>query len=203
MFTGLVEATGVLRARVATDRGQTLEIGSSLGVLEIGESIAVNGTCLTVTSSGPGSFAVDVSGETLAKTTLGGLALGAELNLERSLRLGDRLGGHLVSGHVDGVATIVASSPVGEALEVTVGFPRELAEYVAPKGSIVLDGVSLTVNAVAHARAELTVMLIPHTLKVTNLKKLAPGSLLNLEVDLLARYVVNFLRVTRPPASHA
>lgn len=201
MFTGLVEATGTLRAREVHGPGQTLAIASTLGPFELGESISVSGVCLTVSSMVPDGFGVDVSAETLAKTTLGGLEIGAPLNLERALRLGDRLGGHLVSGHVDGVARVRSCKKVGEYLEVWVAFPAELAEFIAPKGSVVLDGVSLTVNAVREC--ELCVMLIPHTLEVTNLKRLAPEVLLNLEVDLLARYVVNAVRVAHLGSSHA
>lgn len=201
MFTGLVEATGRLETRTERGPGQRLEIGSPLGTLEIGESIAVSGVCLTVVSQEPGRFSVDVSRETIEKSTLGRLELGSVLNLERALRLGDRLGGHLVSGHVDGIARVRSCAPAGDGLEVRLSFPVELAEYIAPKGSVVLDGVSLTVNAVADS--EFGVMLIPHTLELTNLKALKPQALLNLEVDLLARYVVNALRVTRSEPSHA
>ena len=201
MFTGLVEATGALRARDERGSGYELSIATTLGPLEIGESIAVNGACLTVTRTKPGLFMADISRETCERTTLGRAPLGATLNLERSLHFGDRLGGHLVSGHVDGVARVTACILVGTSLDVTIAFPPELSEYIAPKGSVVLDGVSLTVNRVSGS--ELSVMLIPHTLAVTNLKALEPETLLNLEVDLLARYVVNSLRVQRSEQGHA
>jgi riboflavin synthase len=201
MFTGLVEATGKLRGREERGPGYELSIATMLGPLDVGESIAVNGACLTVTRTQSGLFVADISRETSDKTTLGRVPLGSSVNLERSLRFGDRLGGHLVSGHVDGLARVSSCIVVGNALDVTIAFPPELAEYIAPKGSVVLDGVSLTVNRVSGN--ELSVMLIPHTLEVTNLKALAPETLLNLEVDLLARYVVNSLRVQRSERDHA
>ncbi len=192
MFTGLVEGTGKLRGRSRRGPGYRLEIAMELGPLELGESIAVNGACLTVASMTQGAFEADISLETADKTTLGRLVPGSTLNLERSLRLGDRLGGHLVSGHVDGVARVRAVEQVGEAQRVVVSAPTELSPFIAAKGSVALDGVSLTVNAVDGA--ELEIMLIPHTQEVTSLGRLAPGTEMNLEVDLLARYVVRYLQ---------
>ncbi|MBK7578615.1 MAG: riboflavin synthase [Myxococcales bacterium] len=193
MFTGLVETTGELRARHARGPGFRLEIACSLGPLELGESIAVSGACLTVVTAESGSFSADVSRETADKTTLGRLPLGAKLNLERSLRVGDRLGGHWVSGHVDDIAKVRSVETVGEAWRVQLTAPAALARYVASKGSVTLDGVSLTVNGVDAAGFE--VMLIPHTRSVTNLGRLVPGELLNMEVDLVARYVLRYLDV--------
>lgn len=169
--------------------------------LELGESIAVTGACLTVVAQTSGSFDADVSIETAEKTTLGRLPLGAELNLERSLRVGDRLGGHWVSGHVDGVGRIASIEPQGESWLVRVAMPEELRRFVAPKGSIALDGVSLTVNAVSGL--ELSVMLIPHTRQVTSLKHWRTGAELNLEADLVARYLVNYFEATgqTPPGA--
>lgn len=192
MFTGLVEGTGKLRGRARRGPGYRLEIATDLGPLELGESIAVSGACLTVAAMTSGAFEADISLETAEKTTLGRLAPGSTLNLERSLRLGDRLGGHLVSGHVDGVAVVRSVGAVGEATRVAVTAPAELSPYIAAKGSVALDGVSLTVNAVEGA--ELEIMLIPHTQAVTSLGKLRPGAEMNLEVDLLARYVVRYLQ---------
>ena len=160
----------------------------------MGESISVSGACLTVVSSDAHGFEADVSLETAERTTLGALPIGAAVNLERALQLGDRLGGHLVSGHVDAVAELVRVTPAGEAQRLSVGLPRELARFIAAKGSITLDGVSLTVNTVTDS--ELSVMVIPHTLAVTTLGELRPGARINLEVDTLARYAVRFLEIS-------
>lgn len=194
MFTGLVETTGTLRARERRGPGFRLEIACDLRPLELGESIAVSGVCLTVAETSSKGFAADVSIETVERTTLGRVASGSRLNLERSLAVGDRLGGHLVSGHVDAVARVVAVEPAGEARRVTIAAPAPVLPFIAPKGSVALDGVSLTVNAVSGDRFEL--MLIPHTLQVTNLGALRPGAELNLEVDLVARYVVRWLEAS-------
>ena len=169
--------------------------------LELGESIAVSGACLTVVSQTATSFEADVSTETAEKTTLGRLALGSELNLERSLRVGDRLGGHWVSGHVDGVARVAALEEQGEAWLVRVTFAEEQRRFLAQKGSVALDGVSLTVNDVAGL--SLGVMLIPHTREVTALKHWRVGSELNLEVDLVARYLVSYFEATGQKPSGA
>jgi riboflavin synthase len=191
MFSGLVQATGVISARAARGPGLRLGISSELGRLTLGESVAVNGVCLTVAACTQHGFEADVSGETVQRTTLSELSNGARVNLERALALGDRLGGHLVQGHVDGVAEVLRSEPVGEALHVFVRPPAELARFIAPKGSICLDGVSLTVNASQPAVFE--VMLIPETLSRTTLQGVSRGRKLNLEVDLLARYAVHWL----------
>jgi riboflavin synthase len=198
VFTGLIAGAGKLRARERRGPGYRLVIGSAglvgFSELELGESIAVSGVCLTVVASAADRFEADVSIETSEKTTLGRLALGSELNLERSLRVGDRLGGHWVSGHVDGVAKVTAIDVQGDAWLVRVAFAEEHRRFVAQKGSITLDGVSLTVNEVAGAT--LSVMLIPHTREVTNLKALESGSELNLEVDLVARYLASYFEAT-------
>jgi riboflavin synthase len=196
MFTGLVEATGVLERRERRGPGYRCTIRTDLGALELGESISVSGVCLTVVSMDASGFEADVSLETAEKTTLGEVLLGGAVNLERSLQVGDRLGGHIVSGHVDGVAQVSDLEEVGEAWRVRVEVPKELLRFVATKGSVALDGVSLTVNDVRGDQAE--VMLIPHTRAVTTLKSLAPGVRLNLEVDLFARYVVRQLDFERP-----
>jgi riboflavin synthase len=192
MFTGLVECTGTVAASTPRGPSQRLALSAPLEGLVLGESIAVNGACLTVVNHAVGRFEVDVSSETLARTSLGSLRIGSKVNLERALRLGDRLGGHLVSGHVDGLARVVGVETSGEARSVTLEAPGELAPYVAAKGSVTLDGVSLTVNGVDRAR--FWVMMIPHTLSVTTLSDCAPGRELNLEVDLVARYVVRYLQ---------
>ncbi len=193
MFTGLVERKGTLSRRSRRGPGYRLAVSAELGELVLGESISVNGACLTVVSSDGRGFEADVSLETAAKTTLGALALGASVNLERALKVGDRLGGHIVAGHVDAVAELVSITSAGEAQRLSVAYPAALAKFIATKGSITLDGVSLTVNAVAGDVLE--VMVIPHTLAVTTLGDLRPGSPINLEVDTLARYAVRFLEV--------
>ena len=196
MFTGLVELKGKLVRRTRRGPGYRLSVEGALGALTLGESISVSGACLTVVSVGSEArgFEADVSLETASRTTLGSLAIGAAVNLERALKVGDRLGGHLVSGHVDAVAELLRVAPAGEAQRLSVGFPRELARFIAAKGSITLDGVSLTVNAVTDSVLE--VMVIPHTLAVTTLGELEPGAPINLEVDTLARYAVRFLEVS-------
>jgi riboflavin synthase len=198
VFTGLVAGTGKLISRERRGPGYRLVIGtvglSGFDVLDLGESIAVGGACLTVVAQTPTSFDADVSVETTEKTTLGRLPLGAELNLERSLRVGDRLGGHWVSGHVDGVARVSSVETQGDSWLVRVSMPEGLRRFVAAKGSVALDGVSLTVNAVAGL--ELSVMLIPHTRQVTSLKHWRTGTELNLEADLVARYLVNYFEAT-------
>jgi riboflavin synthase len=190
VFTGLVQEIG--RVRDAQSRGGDQRLEVSFGAiarerLAIGSSVAVDGVCLTVTSLGNDSFFADVSGETLRLTTLGDKRPGARVNLEPALRAGDELGGHWVSGHVDGVAEVVATEHEARSLKAAIRAPESLARYIARKGSVTLDGVSLTVNEVEGVR--FTINLIPHTLEVTTLGALAKGSRLNLEIDLLARYV--------------
>lgn len=198
VFTGLVAGTGALKSRELRGPGYRLVVGtaglSGFDALEPGESIAVSGACLTVVESAAGGFEADVSIETAQKTTLGALPVGSELNLERSLRVGDRLGGHWVSGHVDGVAKITSVEAQGDAWLVRVAFGPEHRRFLARKGSVALDGVSLTVNDVQGS--ELSVTLIPHTREVTSLKHWRPGSELNLEVDLVARYLVSYFEAT-------
>lgn len=191
MFTGLVETTGTLTDRQRQGPGFRLEIACTLGELELGESISVNGACLTVVEFDAACFRADVSAETVEKTTLGRIDVGAEVNLERSLQLGDRLGGHLVSGHVDGVGEVAAMTEQGDAIRVDFHAPQPLMKYVAAKGSVAVDGVSLTVNGVTPEGFH--VMLIPHTVQMTNFKSAQPQTPVNLEVDLLARYVVRYL----------
>lgn len=174
---------------------------SGFDALELGESIAVNGACLTVVARTPTGFDADVSIETADKTTLGRLPLGHDLNLERALRVGDRLGGHMVSGHVDGIAKVASVETQGDAWLVRITFGEEQRRFLAPKGSVTLDGVSLTVNELSGSN--LSVMLIPHTRELTGLKHWRAGAELNLEVDLVARYLVSYWEATgqKPAAS--
>ncbi|MBN2800142.1 MAG: riboflavin synthase [Deltaproteobacteria bacterium] len=189
MFTGLVEDAGTLAAVRPLGSGVVLEIrtGLPLGEVKIGDSIAVNGACLTVESVGADRFSVTAARETVEHTTLGGLRPGAALHLERAMRLGGRLDGHLVQGHVDGVGRVQRSTIERESVVLWVEVPRDLERYVAAKGSICLDGVSLTVNEVRGSA--IRVNLIPHTGAVTHLAALRAGDRLNVEVDVLARYL--------------
>ena len=190
MFTGLVEATGCVAAIEAKGGDVRLRIASdTLGFadVQLGDSIAVNGVCLTVVAFDAHSFDADVSTETLARTTLGAWTVGRLVNLEKSLRFGDRVGGHLVSGHVDGVGQVVSIEADARATRWRFALPRALSRFVAEKGSIAVDGVSLTVNSVGDEHFE--VALIPHTQTVTAFAETAVGSAVNLEVDLLARYL--------------
>jgi len=191
VFTGLVEDVGKLTARTARGPGARLAIQTKLAPLVLGESIAVMGVCLTVDSIISGGFEADASSETLARTTLGGLAIGAGVHLERAMQVGGRLGGHIVSGHVDASAKLVTRRPVGQAVELSYSLDPGLRQYVAAKGSIAIDGVSLTVNEVAADR--FTVMIVPHTQGATLLGGQRAGVVSNIEVDVLARYVVRWL----------
>ncbi|MCC6608578.1 MAG: riboflavin synthase [Burkholderiales bacterium] len=196
MFTGIVTAVGRIERATPSEAGLRLTIDA--GALDmrnvaIGDSIAVNGVCLTVIAAAGARFDVDVSQETIACTV--GLGAPGEVNLEKSLTLADRLGGHLVTGHVDGVGEVIAFDAVGDNRRLRVRSPAALAKYIARKGSVAVQGVSLTVNQVAGAEFE--VNLIPHTLDATTLKRLAPGARVNLEVDLIARYVERMLSAGR------
>ncbi len=194
MFTGIIEARGRIAAIHRKGGGWRLEIATGdldLSDVALGDSIAVDGVCLTVVELGGGRVAMDVSAETLSKTTLGGFESGREVNLEKALTPTTRLGGHLVSGHVDGVGEVVAREARGESIVLRIEAPAELARYIARKGSICVDGVSLTVNAVEGARFDLNI--IPHTAAVTTLESYAPGRRVNLEVDLIARYLERLL----------
>jgi riboflavin synthase len=196
MFTGLVESVGTLVERSPSAAGARAHVATSFERLELGESVSVSGACLTVVAVSSRGFEADLSPETLACTTLGALPVGGRVNLERALAASARLGGHLVTGHVDGLARVLEVVKLGDSVSVRFECDQELARYVAAKGSVALDGVSLTVNEVSgHA---FSVMLIPHTLGMTTLSDLAAGSLLNLEVDLVARYVARFLETAAP-----
>ena len=192
MFTGIITDLGRVRA-VSQSAMTRLEIETKYPTesIAIGASIACNGVCLSVVEHGPGWFAVEASAETLSKTTLGSWRQGAAVNLERPLKLGDELGGHLVLGHVDGVGAVVERRQDGGSVRLTVKAPPDLARFVAPKGSIAIDGVSLTLVAVEHAGFD--VALIPHTLAATNLADRRPGDRVNLEADVLGKYVQKYL----------
>jgi riboflavin synthase len=194
MFSGIIADIGSIKQANDRDGGLRLMIATSaldLSDVQTGDSIAVNGICLTVVEHGADSFAVDVSRETL-NCTEGLDAIGAPVNLEKALRLADRLGGHLVSGHVDGVGEVIEFSNLGESWKLDIRAPQALAKYIAIKGSITINGVSLTINQVSGG--EFSVNLIPHTLVITNLKNLRAGSRVNLEVDLIARYVERMMQ---------
>ena len=196
MFTGIITDAGEVRH--IEKRGDThivIATNYDVGTIDIGASIACSGVCLTVVDKGGEVnrwFAVTASSETLAKTTIGDWKPGDPVNLERPLRLGDELGGHIVVGHVDGVARIVEIAPEGESQRIIFGAPDELARFIASKGSVALDGVSLTVNEAEGAR--FGVNIIPHTLKVTTFGRAKLGGKVNLEVDLLARYVARLAK---------
>ncbi|MDP3843377.1 MAG: riboflavin synthase [Oxalobacteraceae bacterium] len=200
MFTGIVGAVGKITSVQAQDAGAdagvrlTIDAGAlPMQDVALGDSIAINGACMTVTEKTPLGFVVDVSRESLNHTV--GLDATGEVNLEKALTLADRLGGHLVSGHVDGLGTVCKFEPIGESWELVIEAPLALAKYLAYKGSIVVNGVSLTVNRVEDVAAgcRFSINLIPHTIEVTVLKHLKVGAKVNLEIDLIARYVDRML----------
>lgn len=194
MFSGIIADVGIITRAEDRDGGLRLSVATEvLGMddVQIGDSIAVNGVCLTVVKIDGHTFTVDVSRETL-DCTAGLERQGGHVNLEKALRLSDRLGGHLVSGHVDGVGEVVAFNDIGESWRLVVRAPHVLAKYIATKGSITINGVSLTVNHVAGS--EFDVNLIPHTLDVTTLNELKTGTKVNLEIDLIARYVERMMQ---------
>jgi riboflavin synthase len=196
MFTGIVTDVGtVRRVEQRGDLRLVIETGYDMDTVELGASIACSGACLTVVDKGEDWFAVDVSGETVSKTADGRWQEGARLNLERSLRLGDELGGHILTGHVDAVGEVVDVSPEGDSKRLTLRIPQSLAPMIAAKGSIALDGVSMTVNEVRDAPqgTQFTVNLIPQTARHTTLGELTTGRQLNVEVDVLARYIERML----------
>jgi riboflavin synthase len=200
MFTGIITDLGRvrrLRHGAGPAAGLELTIATAFEANEIplGASIACSGPCLTVVAVEPDAFTVQASAETLACSTMGEWAEGTPVNLERALRLGDELGGHLVSGHVDGVARFVDRRPEGDSVRFTIEVPESLMRYIAPKGSVALDGISLTVNEVAENR--FGVNIIPYTLAHTSLGEAAPGQRMNLEIDTIARYVARLLGAER------
>jgi riboflavin synthase len=192
MFTGIITDIGTIRS--ATQRGDlrlVIDCGYDMETVAIGASIACSGACLTVVAKDAHSFAVDLSAETVARTAAGLWVEGGRLNLERALKVGDELGGHIVTGHVDGIGTVLGLCPEGDSHRVGIEVPQAIAPYIAPKGSITLDGVSLTVNDVRDedGKTHFAVNIIPHTWEVTTLGALAPGRQVNLEIDILARYL--------------
>ncbi len=194
MFTGIIQAIG--RITSMQDKGGDIRLGIETGKLdlsdvELGDSIAVNGVCLTAVELPGNGFVADVSRETLSLTSLGGLKPGSPVNLEKALTLATRLGGHLVSGHVDGLGTVISRQEDARSVRFVIEAPKELAKYIVHKGSITVDGTSLTVNGVDGARFELNI--VPHTLQETIMDTYQPGSRVNLEVDLIARYLERLL----------
>ncbi len=194
MFTGIVTDIGTVRRIVRGNGGATLTIATAYdtGAIALGASIGCAGVCLTATALKPGEFTVDASAETLSCSTLGDWREGSRINLEQAMKLGDEMGGHLVLGHVDGVARLVGRRPDGESVRFTIEAPADLAPFIASKGSVALDGVSLTVNEV-EGRV-FGVNIIPHTLAHTTFGDAEPGTRMNLEIDLIARYVQRLLQ---------
>ncbi len=198
MFTGIVEDLGAVKEikRKSKEVVFTFKVGKiNLKEVALGDSIAVNGTCLTVTSLGKRTFSVDASHETLAKTNLGKLKVGKSVNLERALKVGDKLGGHIVNGHVDGVGKVVSKTKQGESVEIRFSVPKELSKYIVQKGSVAIDGVSLTVNSVRGN--EFSVNIIPYTQNATTFGGLRKGSSVNIECDIIGKYVEKFVTGTK------
>jgi riboflavin synthase len=199
VFTGLIEEGGRIAEIRAAEKGARLAVSAVLVLdgLAIGDSVAVNGTCLTAVEITAGGFVVDAVAETLRRTALGGLTAGDPVNLERPMRMGDRLDGHLVQGHVDGIGTVRSANPEGDSTVLEISAPPELLRYVVEKGSIAVDGVSLTVAG--RLDDAFTVALIPHTMSVTTLGPQALGRAVNLEVDVVAKYVEALAAPYVPP----
>jgi len=192
MFTGLIEEIGTVRSLARGTVGRLVVASSKIAAgVEIGDSVAVSGACLTVTSIGGGEIAFDAVPETLSRTTLGDLRPGDKVNIESSLRAGAPIGGHFVQGHVDGVGTVESSRPLGESGVIRIGAPGEVLKYVVEKGSIALDGISLTVASCD--KSGFTIAVIPHTLEATTLGMKRPGDKVNLEADILGKYVEKML----------
>lgn len=204
MFTGIIEAQGELLATTPSGGDLTLTIKSAkldFSDVKLGDSIAINGVCLTVTRLGSNTFSADVSRETLSLTSLGNLKPGGVINLEKAMMPTTRLGGHMVSGHVDGLGRVIAISPDARSIRIDIEAPAALAKYIAHKGSISVDGISLTVNSVADAVFSLNI--IPHTAAITTIGQWLPGSRVNLEVDVIARYLERLLLGDKPSAGQA
>jgi len=195
MFTGIITDIGTVRSVSGNGRTRVeITTGYDTASIAIGASIACSGPCLTVVDKGDDWFAVEASAETLSRTSLGRWVPGTRINLERALRVGDELGGHIVTGHVDAVGTVRAAAPEGASLRLTVEMPAAVAPYIASKGSVTVEGVSLTVNEVDDAA--FGVNIIPHTLQETTLGGLKPGDPVNLEIDVLARYIARLTSTT-------
>ena len=192
MFTGIVSDIGtIIEIEQRGDVRVVVRCGYDMATVAIGASISCSGCCLTIIDKGADWFAADVSGETVAKTAQGTWTVGRRLNLERALKLGDELGGHIVTGHVDGVAQVISVVAVGDSHCVTIGLPSDIAPFVATKGSVTVDGVSLTVNSVidGHEGSAFSINVIPHSWSVTTLGELTEARAVNLEIDVLARYL--------------
>jgi len=194
MFTGIVEGFGQIKdLRPSADRGRRIcvEAGFAVDDTKVGDSIAVNGACLTVVTIEGRRFEADVAPETLSKTTLGNLRAGEKVNLERALRFSDRLGGHLVTGHIDGTGVIQSKKNLGNAVLVTIGLPRDLGRYMVKKGSVAVDGISLTINDCSPTHVALSI--IPHTASITTIGLRNSGDAVNIETDIIGKYVEHFL----------
>lgn len=193
MFTGIITDIGTIEAvEKRGDLRVRITCGYDMATVDLGASIACSGVCLTVVDKAPGWFAVDVSAETVSRTARGQWETGRRLNLERAMKLGDELGGHIVTGHVDGVGAVTGLRREGDSTRLSISAPKDIAPFLAPKGSVTLDGVSLTVNDVtdrADGSVEISLNIIPHTASVTTLGDLAAGRPLNIEIDVLARYL--------------
>jgi riboflavin synthase len=193
MFTGIITDVGTIRS--TEQRGDlriAIETAYDTSTVAIGASIACSGACMTVVEKGPGWFAVDMSGESLSRTAPNMWVAGGKLNLERAMKIGDELGGHIVTGHVDGIGSVIAFDPVGDSWHLVIAAPDAVAPYIAAKGSVTVDGVSLTVNTVADqpdGTAHFSINIIPHTAAMTTLGTLKAGAHVNLEIDILARYL--------------
>jgi riboflavin synthase len=193
MFTGLIEGTGTLQRidRTGTDALMIIQANFEMGKIVLGESIAVDGACLTVVSFKGSVFAADVSAETLGRTTLGGKTPGSRLNLERAVRVGDRLGGHIVSGHVDGIGVLKDRKQEGRSIRLIFSVPSELSRYIVEKGSIAINGISLTVNGCSDGSFD--VNIVPHTARETSINEWQIGTSVNLETDIIGKYVEKML----------
>lgn len=190
MFTGIIEATGCISEITPKGGDRLIKIESStldMGDVKLGDSIAVNGVCLTVISFDEHSFTADVSSETLKRSTFESIELNTSVNLEKAMAVGDRLGGHLVSGHVDGIGQVINKEKDARSWRFTIRSPKNIAHYIAEKGSITIDGISLTVNGVNHC--DFDVNIVPHTMQETTMGDFNPGTRVNLEVDIIARYL--------------
>ena len=201
MFTGIIEEIGKMRSVQTNRQGGRLIVAAHeiTADIKLGDSVAVNGVCLTAVEFDRESIAFDISAETLSRTTLGRLRSGSVVNLERSLAVGGRLGGHIVQGHVDGTGELISKQPSGDGVVIRFGYPAELGRYICMKGSIAVEGISLTVSGLGDGWFE--VAIIPHTLKMTNLNALTSGDPVNLEVDIVAKYVERLLQGTSNSSS--
>jgi riboflavin synthase len=200
LFTGIIEETGTIRSLRCSSQGGTLLVCAQkiLSDLKPGDSVAVNGVCLTVVDAGGGCFASDLSAETLRRSSLAEARAGKVVNLERAMAAGGRFGGHIVQGHVDAVGKLLSSAACGEGFEMEFSIPAEMERYLVMKGSVAVDGISLTVAALA--RNSFKVAVIPHTHRITNLQHLNKGDTVNLETDILAKYIERFFQLSRASA---